>query len=150
MFHEFSDAACPMKKRPDRSPSMQSVVAGLAVLLAVLPAGALAAVKRSCLVSFYSNDTWSAERVSDVTFVSGRELSEMTTAFPFTFRQTYALIDYRNGAALLVRIDDTVLGVGASFTEDNFRAMFKFLDLVQATQITADGAGLRWRIKPGK
>lgn len=106
-----------------------------------------AAVERFCLVSLNVINGWSPERKLKITFVTGLELSRAAKSLRFGFRENYALIWPGTGLPIIVKIDAIIIGVGQTFTANDFQEIFGPTGERQATQLEGEGRGLKWRIK---
>lgn len=122
------------------------IVAVLAVLL-LTGTAAEAAIERFCLVSLNVSNGWSPERKRKIAFVTGLELSLIAKSSKFDLRENYALIWHETGLPIIVKIDTVVVGVGQTFTADDFQRTFEQTGERRATQVEGEGQGLKWRIK---
>ena len=109
-------------------------------------APARAAVERECAVSLQAKSGWSPDRKRRVYFMTGLELSRITSVLKVEFRNVYAVISHGSGLPNVVRIDSVLLGVGREFTDGDFARLFEYDPRRLATQLDGEGRNLKWRL----
>lgn len=110
-------------------------------------APAHAVVERECLVTLQSKNGWAKEYKATVLFMTGLELSRVTTALPVEFHQIYAVISLGRGLPTVARLDLGLQGVKREFNAGDYVRLFAADGTRVATQIIGEGRNLKWRLR---
>jgi hypothetical protein len=114
-------------------------------LQAATPAQAV--VERDCFVALQAKSGWSKEHKRTVYFMTGLELSRITTVLRIDFGQVYAVINNGRNLPTVTRIDAVLPGVRREFTDADFVRLFVNNYERRAIQIDGEGRDLRWRLR---
>ena len=117
----------------------------LALFCAATPARAV--IERDCIVAIQAKSGWSREQKTTVYFMTGLELSRITTVMRIEFHQVYAVITNGRNLPTVVRLDTVLLGVRREFTDADFVRLFASDYDRVATQIDGEGRSLKWRLR---
>lgn len=115
------------------------------LLFAAAPAHAV--VERDCIVALQAKSGWSKEQRRTVYFMTGMELSRITTVLKIDFGQVYAVINNGRSLPTVTRIDTVLPGVRREFTETDFVRLFVNNYERPAIQIDGEGRNLKWRLR---
>jgi hypothetical protein len=116
-----------------------------ALLFTTMPAHAV--VERDCIVALQAKRGWSKEHKRTVYFMTGLELSRMTTVLKIDFGQIYAVISNGRSLPTVTRIDSVLPGVRREFTDADFVRLFVNNHERAAIQIDGEGRNLKWRLR---
>lgn len=116
-----------------------------AFLLAAVPAHAV--VERDCIVTLQAKRGWSKEHRRTVYFMTGLELSRITTVLKIDFGQVYAVINNGRSLPVVTRVDAVLPGVRREFTDADFVRLFVNNYERPAIQIDGEGRDLKWRLR---
>lgn len=119
----------------------------LLMALLQVTAPAQAVVERECFVALQSRSGWSKEQRRTVYFMTGLELSRITTVMKIDFGQLYAVINNGRSLPTVTRIDAVLPGVRREFTDADFVRLFVNNYERAAVQIDGEGRDLRWRLR---
>ncbi len=122
-----------------------AVILLIAMLQAAAPAHAV--VERDCVVALQSKSGWSREHKRTVYFMTGLELSRITTVLRIDFGHVYAVISNGRNLPTVTRIDTVLPGVRREFTDADFVRLFVNNYERSAIQIDGEGRNLRWRLR---
>ncbi|MSU62638.1 MAG: hypothetical protein EXS31_09605 [Pedosphaera sp.] len=116
------------------------------VLVLFCTASSQAAVRRLCLVSYEKQIGYSDEVKVEVNFVTGKELNKATKSFDYDSFENYALVWFKEGEVAILKIDEIVLGVGAEFTNEDFKKLFRIMGECDAVQVKRKSPR-KWKLK---
>jgi hypothetical protein len=116
-----------------------------ALFIAAVPAHAV--VERDCIVALQAKRGWSKEHRRTVYFMTGLELSRVTTVLKVDFGQIYAVITSDRSLPTVTRIDAVLPGVRREFTNADFVRLFVNNHERSAIQIDGEGRDLKWRLR---
>lgn len=122
-----------------------TIILSLALLHVAAPAQAV--VERDCIVTLQAKNGWSREHRRTVYFMTGLELSRITTVLKIDFGQIYAVIANGQNLPTVTRIDTVLPGVRREFTEADFVRLFVNNYERRAIQIDGEGRNLKWRLR---
>jgi hypothetical protein len=124
---------------------LSTVILSLTLLHTALPAHAV--VERDCVVALQAKRGWSQEHKRTVYFMTGLELSRITTVLKIDFGHVYAVITNGRSLPVVTRIDTVLPGVRREFTDADFVRLFVNNYERPAIQIDGEGRDLRWRLR---
>jgi hypothetical protein len=116
-----------------------------ALFIAAIPAHAV--VERDCIVQLESKRGWSKEHKRTVYFMTGLELSRITTVLKIDFGHVYAVITNGRSLPTVTRIDTVLPGVRREFTDADFVRLFVNNYERPAIQVDGEGRNLKWRLR---
>jgi len=116
-----------------------------ALLSASAPAHAV--VERECIVALQARSGWSKAYRRTVYFMTGLELSRITSVLKIEFGQVYAVITHERGLPNVVRLDMALPGVRREFTAADFVRLFIGEHERLGTQLEGEGRNLKWRLR---
>jgi hypothetical protein len=119
----------------------------LACALLCAAPSAHAVVERDCIVALKAKSGWSREHRRTVYFMTGLELSRITTTLKIDFGHVYAVINNGRSLPAVTRIDAVLPGVRREFTEADFVRLFVNNYERPAIQIDGEGRNLKWRLR---
>jgi hypothetical protein len=119
----------------------------LACALFFVAAPAHAVVERECLVALQAKSGWGKAQKRTVYFMTGLELSRITTVLKIDFGQNYAVITNGRSLPTVTRIDTVLPGVRREFTDADFVRLFVNHHERSAVQIDGEGRNLRWQLR---
>jgi len=119
----------------------------LACILLVTAVPAHAVVERDCLMAIHAKSGWSKEQRRTVYFMTGLELSRITTVMRIDFGQIYAVINNGRNLPTVTRVDTVLPGVRREFTDADFVRLFVNNYDRPAIQIDGEGRDLKWRLR---
>lgn len=105
-----------------------------------------------CNVSYFTHSGWSNEKVSEVSFYSGKELNKSTGTFDYDQSHCYAAIWFsQSNVAILEVRSNGFKSYGSSFTKSDFLKLFgsfmtKHIGCIQKN----DKQKRKWQIKAKK
>jgi hypothetical protein len=119
----------------------------LACVLLFAATSAHAVVERDCIVALEAKRGWSKEYKRTVYFMTGLELSRITTVLKIDFGHVYAVITNGRSLPTVTRIDSVLPGVRREFTHADFVRLFVNNHERAAIQIDGEGRNLKWRLR---
>ncbi len=119
----------------------------LVFALFIIAAPAHAVVERECLVALQAKSGWGKAQKRTVYFMTGLELSRITTVLKIDFGQLYAVISNGSSLPTVTRIDTALPGVRREFTNADFVRLFVNNHERSAIQIDGEGRSLRWQLR---
>lgn len=128
-------------------PKTRWIAAALTLGLLATAAPAQAVVERDCIVSINTRSGWSIENKRRVHFMTGLELSRITTVLKIEFHAVYVVIWHGSGLPTVARLDALLLGVGREFTAEDFLRLYEYEGERLATQLEGEGKDLKWRLR---
>jgi hypothetical protein len=119
---------------------------GKIFLLLIFCCYASAAVRRTCKVSYKTEDGWSSGVYKEVTFCTGLELNSATHSINFQGFEKYAMVWFSQHQVAIMEIDyGSDIIVGTEFNGYALWSAFTFQDERTATQVN-DEDGRKWKI----
>ena len=124
---------------------MRHIAVSLLIVF-VFAADASARVSRICKVAYETQLGRSEDHRIEVTFMTGRELNRATRSYDYESFANYALIWFRDGEVVILKLERLAFGIGAEFDNEDFVRFFRIISDTEGDQVNAP-SGRRWRIK---
>jgi hypothetical protein len=103
-----------------------------------------ASVRRTCNVSYYTEDGWSKEYTMEVEFATGGELNRRMNTYNYSEFQVYSLVWFSQEEVAIIEIDLKTI-VASNFQRDAFRNLFYFDQFVNGLQVNSKSK-VKWKI----